>query len=234
MFYFSLYLTIYGGDEKEIRDIETEIRSILESRLIYIKPTLYQQKEGFICSAPYNFDTLMVTTLMNTQPLSSAFPFISFDLSSNEGILYGLNKHNNSLILFDRFTLPNANQVVFGLSGGGKSYAVKLEILRYLMLGVDVVIIDPENEYKFLSDAVGGTFFNISLSSDNHINSFDLPTPKEDEKPEDVLRTNIINLVGLIRIMLGGMTPEEDAIVDKALIEVYAAKEISPQTYFSL
>lgn len=230
MFRFSLYITTYGDTEKELRDIETEIRSLLESRLLYVKPALYQQQEGFICSAPYNEDLLLVTTLMNTAPLSSTFPFISFDLSSNEGILYGINKHNNSLVLFDRFSLANANLVIFGTSGSGKSYAVKLETLRSLMLGIDAIIIDPENEYKFLADAVGGSFINISLASDNHINVFDLPTPREDEKPEDVLRTNIVNLVGLIRVMLGGMTPEEDAIIDTALTETYAAKDITLDT----
>jgi len=213
MFKFGLYLTIYGNTEKELRDIETTLRSILESRLIYIKPALYQQKEGFNSCAPYGLDQLQVHTSMNTGPLSSVFPFASFDLSSNEGILYGMNLHNNSLILFDRFSLENANSIVFGKAGCGKSYAIKLEILRSLMLGVDVITIDPENEYRFLSDAVGGSFFNISLASPNHINPFDLPIPREDEKPEDVLRSNIINLVGLLRIMLGGLTPEEDAIL---------------------
>lgn len=230
MFRFSLYLTVYADNEKELRDIETNLRSILESRLIYIKPALYQQKEGFICTSPYNLDQLMVSTLMNTAPLSSTFPFVSFDLSSNEGILYGINKHNSSLVLFDRFTLANANEVIFATSGAGKSYAVKLEILRYLMLGAECIIIDPENEYKFLADAVGGSFFNISLSSDHHINPFDLPPPREDEKPEDVLRSNIINLVGLMRVMLGGLTPEEDGIMDRALTETYAAKDITPET----
>ena len=230
MFRFSLYLTVYADNEKELRDIETNLRSILESRLIYIKPALYQQKEGFICTSPYNLDQLMVSTLMNTAPLSSTFPFVSFDLSSNEGILYGINKHNSSLVLFDRFTLANANEVIFATSGAGKSYAIKLEILRYLMLGTECIIIDPENEYKFLADAVGGSFFNISLSSEHHINPFDLPPPREDEKPEDVLRSNIINLVGLMRVMLGGLTPEEDGIMDRALTETYAAKDITPET----
>jgi len=227
MFRFSLYLTVYGDTEKEMRDIDTNLRSILESRLIYIKPALYQQQEAFISTSPYNLDLLMVTTLMNTSPISSAFPFLSFDLSSNEGILYGINRHNSSLVLFDRFGLANANEVIFATSGSGKSFSVKLEMLRYLMIGVNGIIVDPENEYKFLAEAVGGSFFNISLSSTNHINPFDLPTPREDEKPEDVLRTSIINLVGLMRVMLGGLTPEEDGVMDRALIETYAAKDIT-------
>ncbi len=230
MFRFGLYLTAYGNTLKELQDIEITLRSILESRLIYIKPALYQQKEGFNSSCPYGLDQLQVHTSMDTGPLSSTFPFISFDLSSNEGILYGINQHNNSLILFDRFSLENANSILFAKSGSGKSYAVKLEILRSLMQKIDVIIIDPENEYQFLADAVGGSFFNISLAGTNHINPFDLPAPREDEKPEDVLRTNIINLVGLLRIMLGGLTPEEDAIIDRALAETYAAKDITPET----
>jgi len=230
MFKLGLYLTIYGDSAKELKETEITLRSILESRLIYIKPALYQQRDGFHASSPSGLDQLQVHTPMNTEPLSSIFPFVSFDLSSNEGILYGVNRHNNSLILFDRFSLENANEVIFGKAGSGKSYTIKLEILRYLMCGTDCIILDPENEYRFLSDAVGGSFFNISLASPNHINPFDLPTPREDEKAEDVLRSNVLNLVGLLRIMLGGLTPEEDAIIDQALTETYAAKDIVPET----
>ncbi len=230
MFKFGLYLTVYGNELKEIKEVETALRSILESRLIYIKPALYQQKQGFNSSSPYGLDQLQIHTSMNTGPLSSTFPFVSFDLSSGEGILYGINRHNNSLVLFDRFSLENANSCIFAKSGSGKSYMVKLEILRSLMFGIESIILDPENEYKTLSEAVDGSFFNISLASPNHINPFDLPSPREDEKPEDVLRSNIINLVGLLRIMLGGLTPEEDAIIDRALSETYAAKDITPET----
>ncbi len=231
MFKFGLYLTVYADTEKELKEIETTLRSILESRLIYIKPALYQQKEGFNSCLPYGLDQIQVHTSLNTDPLSSIFPFISFDLSSNEGILYGINKHNNSLILFDRFSLENSNFVIFAKSGAGKSYLVKVEILRQLMQGVDTIIIDPENEYRALAEATGGSFINISLASPHHINPFDLPTTlREDESPEDVLRSNIINLVGLMRLMLGGLTPEEDGIMDRALTETYAAKDINPET----
>lgn len=233
MFRLGIYLTIYGNNENELKDIEVALRAIFEGRFIYIKPALFQQKEGFISTSPYGLDLLQIHTPMNTAPLSSAFPFISFDLSSNEGILYGINRHNNSLILFDRFTLENYNEVLFGTTGCGKSYLVKIEILRYLMTGVDVIIIDPENEYEFLSEAIGGSYFKISLTSPHHINPFDLGIPREDERPEDVLRSNIINLVGLLRIMLGGLTPEEDAIIDQALTETYAAKDITPESDFS-
>ncbi|XOA42695.1 MAG: VirB4-like conjugal transfer ATPase, CD1110 family [Candidatus Nealsonbacteria bacterium] len=230
MFKLGVYLTVLGDNTQQLKEVETTLRSMLESRLIYIKPALYQQLEGFNSTAPYGLDQLRVYTSMNTAPLSSTFPFVSFDLSSSEGILYGINRHNNSLILFDRFSLENANEVLFGKAGSGKSYCIKLDIIRSLMLGVEVMVLDPENEYKYLAEAVGGSFFNISLASANHINPFDLPTPREDEKPEDVLRSNIINLVGLLRIMLGGLTPEEDAIIDQALAETYAAKDITPES----
>jgi type IV secretory pathway VirB4 component len=230
MFRFGVYITIYENSEKELRDTELTLRSIFESRLIYIKPALFKQKEGFISCSPYGLDLIEVHTPMDTAPLSTSFPFISFDLSSNEGILYGVNRHNNSLVLFDRFSLENANMVVFAKSGSGKSYAIKLEILRYLMQGVDCIIIDPENEYEFLSDAVGGAFLKISLTSPSHINPFDLPLPGPDDSPDDILRSSIINLVGLLRIMLGGLSPEEDSVLDEALTETYAIRDITAQS----
>ncbi len=230
MFRFGLYITVYENDAQKMKETESTFRSIFESRLIYIKPATFKQKEGFISSIPYGLDLINVNVPMDTEPLSTAFPFVSFDLSSNEGILYGINRHNNSLVLFDRFTLENANMVVFAKSGSGKSYAIKLEILRYLMWGVDVIVIDPENEYEFLADGVGGSFFNISLASDSHVNPFDLPMPGPDDNPEDILRSNIINLVGLMRIMLGGLTAEEDSILDQAITETYAVRDITPQS----
>ncbi len=230
MFRFGVYITIYENTMEEIKETETSLRSIFESRLIYIKPALFRQKQGFISTSPYGLDLLSVHMPMDTDPLSTAFPFISFDLSSNEGILYGINRHNSSLVLFDRFTLENSNMVVFAKSGSGKSYAIKLEILRYLMWGVDVIVVDPENEYEFLADGVGGDFFKISLTSKTHINPFDLPIPTSDDDPEDVLRSNIINLVGLLRIMLGGLSAEEDGILDQALTETYAIRDITPQS----
>jgi len=230
MFRFGLYITLYENSEKELKDTELTLRSIFESRLIYIKPALFKQREGFISCNPYGMDLLDVHTPMDTAPLSTSFPFISFDLSSNEGILYGVNRHNNSLVLFDRFSLENANMVVFAKSGAGKSYAIKLEILRYLMQGVDCIVVDPENEYEFLADAVGGAFLKISLTSQNHLNPFDLPLPGPDDNPNDILRSNVINLVGLLRIMLGGLTPEEDSILDEALTETYAVRDITPES----
>jgi len=230
MFHLGIYLTVYEDNFEKLRDTETSLRSILESKLVYIKPSMYQQKEGFTSTCPYGLDQIQIYTPMNTGPLSSTFPFVSFDLSANEGILYGTNLHNNSLILFDRFSLENANSVIFAKSGSGKSYGVKLEILRSMMLGIDGIVVDPENEFKTLAESTGGSFLNVSLASPYHINPFDLPEPREDENPTDVIRSNIINIVGLIRILLGGLTPEEDAIIDRALTEVYAAKDITAET----
>ena len=233
LFDVGLYLTLYGDAKEEIDKTEGDVRSILDAKLIYTKPALFQQEQGFRSCLPLGTDELLVNSKLNSAPLASIFPFVSFDLTSDRGILYGLNRHNASLILFDRFSLENYNSVVFAKSGSGKSYAAKLEILRSLMFGTDVLVIDPEREYDQLAEATGGRTFHISLSSEHHINPFDLPPVREDEDPKDILRSNIINLVGLFRIMLGGLTPEEDAIVDRAISETYALKDITGDADFT-
>lgn len=233
MFEVSLYITIYGKTEDEVDKVENEIKGILESRLVYVKPSLFQQDVGFLSTLPLGEDMLSIKNKLNTSPLSSFFPFVSFDLSSDKGILYGLNRHNGSLILFDRFSLENYNSIIFAKSGSGKSYATKLEILRTLMFDTEVIIIDPEREYEYLAESVGGRYFDISLTSDHHINPFDLPSPTENESPSEILRSNIVNLVGLFRVMLGGLTPEEDAIIDQAITETYALKDISGDVDFT-
>ena len=233
LFDVGLYLALYGDSKEEIEKTEGNIRGILDSKLVYTKPALFQQEQGFRSCLPLGTDELHVNSKLNSSPLSSIFPFVSFDLTSDRGILYGINRHNSSLILFDRFSLENYNSVVFAKSGSGKSYATKLEIIRSLMFGVDVIVIDPEREYEQLAEATGGRSFHISLSSEHHINPFDLPPVKEDEDPKDVLRSNIITLVGLFRIMLSGLTPEEDAIVDRAISETYALKDITGDTDFT-
>ncbi len=233
MFDVGLYVSLYADSEEELGHVEAEIKSMLESRLIYIRPALFQQVEAFQSILPVNDDKITVTQKINSEPLSSFFPFVSFDLTSDRGILYGINRHNSSLVLFDRFSLENFNSVTFAKSGSGKSYATKLEILRNLMFDTDVIVIDPEREYESMAEAVGGRYFNISLNSEHHINPFDLPVPREDEAPGDILRTNIVNLVGLFRLMLGGLTPEEDAIVDRAISETYALKDITPDSDFT-
>ncbi len=234
MFDVGLYISLYADSEEELGHAEAEIKSMFESRLIYVRPALFQQAEAFQSIIPVNDDKIAVTKKINSEPLSSFFPFVSFDLTSDHGILYGINRHNSSLVLFDRFSLENYNSVTFAKSGSGKSYATKLEILRSLMFDIDVIVIDPEREYESMADAIGGRYFNISLNSEHHINPFDLPVPREDESGADVLRSNIISLVGLFRLMLGGLTTEEDAIIDRAIGETYALKDITADSNFSM
>jgi len=233
LFNVGLYITIYANDINELNKIEVEIRSILESKLVYVKPAFFQQKEAWESVLPFGTDKLGINTQLNSSPVSSIFPFVSFDLSSDKGILYGINRHNNSLVLFDRFSLENYNSVIFAKAGSGKSYTTKLEVLRTLMFDTEVIIIDPEREYEYLAEAVDGRYFNISLTSIHHINPFELPSVREDESPADVLRSNIISLVGLFRLMLGGLTSEEDAILDRAITETYASRDITPENDFS-
>ncbi len=233
IFDVGLYISIYGDSEQELDKIESEIKSMLESSLVYLKPALFQQEQGFKSVLPIGEDQLGVHSKLNSSPLSSVFPFISFDLTSDKGILYGINRHNSSLILFDRFSLENYNSVTFAKAGSGKSYATKLEILRTLMFDTDVIVLDPEREYEYMAEATGGRYFNISLTSEHHINPFDLPVAREDESGADILRSNIVNLVGLFRIMLGGLTPEEDSIIDRAITETYALKDITPESNFA-
>jgi len=232
LFDVGVYITIFADSENELDKLESEIKSILESKLIYVKPALFQQEQGFKSVIPIADDQLNVHSKLNSSPLSSLFPFVSFDLTSNKGILYGINRHNSSLVLFDRYSLENYNSVTFATAGAGKSYTTKLEILRTLMFDVDVIVIDPEKEYEYMAETTGGKYFNISLNSEHHINPFDLPIAREDESSADVLRSNIINLVGLFRIMLGGLSQEEDAIIDRAITETYALKDITPDSNF--
>jgi len=232
LFNVGLYITIYANSADELDKVESEMKSILDAKLVYLKPALFQQEQGYLSVIPIATDKLMVHSKLNSSPLSSIFPFVSFDLTADKGILHGINRHNSSLILFDRFSLENYNSVTFAKSGSGKSYATKLEILRSLMFDIEVIVIDPEREYDYMANATGGRYFNISLSSENHINPFDLPIAREDEAPSDILRSNIINLVGLFRMMLGGLTPEEDSIVDRAITETYALKDITGDSNF--
>ncbi len=233
MFNIGVYITIYADDNEELARLESKLTTMMEAKLIYIKPALFQQLEGLSSIMPLADDKLKVYSPMNTSPISSFFPFISEDLSSNEGIMYGINLNNNNLVIFDRFSLENANQVVFAKSGSGKSYTTKLEIIRSLMAGVDMVlVIDPENEYDKLAETFGGSMFNISLSSHEHINPFDIPIIPEGETPSDVLRSHIVTLASLIKLMVGTVTPEEDAILDRAITETYASREITPNEDF--
>ena len=227
-FQFGLYITLYATNVKELDEVQAKIKGILDAQLIYLRPATFRMAEGFNSTLPLNSDKLLNHIPLNTEPLSSVFPFVSYDLTREDGILYGINTHNNSLILFDRFSLENYNTVVFGVSGGGKSYTVKLELLRNLMMGTEVFIIAPENEYQYLANTVGGSVVNVSISSDSHINPFDIPKPQADESFSDVFRTHVLDLTGLFKLMLGAVTPEEEALLDEAIIQTYALKDITP------
>ncbi len=227
VFRFGIYLTIYGKTNEELDAQIKKVESYLGGTLIYTKQAYLQMEQGFNATLPIGTDELYVTRNLDTGSLSTTFPFTSSSLTANEGILYGINRHNNSLVLFDRFKLENANSLILGKAGSGKSYLVKIEILRSLMFGTDVIVIDPENEYRALADAIGGTYLNFSLNSDSRINPLDIPPPYEGESGEDILRTAIVTAHNLISLMVGGLTPEEDNILDRGLLAAYNQKGIT-------
>ncbi|MEK7122828.1 MAG: DUF87 domain-containing protein, partial [Patescibacteria group bacterium] len=233
-FSVGVYMTLYADSLEQLNKATEDVESLYGSKLIFTKRVLYQAEQGYNSTLPLGNDELSIPFNMNTSPAAAAFPFISSDLTSDNGILYGINRHNNSLILFDRFSLQNANLTVFATSGAGKSFAVKLEILRSMMMGTDVMAIDPEREYKHLCEAVGGTYVNISLSSTSRINPFDLPRPVGEQiSTADIIRSAVITLKGLMRLMLGEFTQEDDSLMDRALLETYAKRDITPQTDLS-
>ena len=231
LFQVAIYITIYGEDLKNLSKLESALESLLDSKLVYIKPALFRQIEGFNSVLPIGKDELAINTPLNSGPSSSLFPFVSPDLTSDKGILFGLNMHNNGLIIFDRFSLENANTVVFAKSGSGKSYASKLEILRSLMVGTNVIVIDPENEYQNLANSIGGSYFKISLTSQNHVNPFDIPIIPEGDEPADVFKSHVLNLSGLLKLMLKEVSAEEDAILDRVIIETYASRDITAENF---
>jgi len=226
-FQFALYSTIPASSLSELEQVSKQVYSTLASLLISSTPTILEHALGFKTTLPSSVDHLLVTRNMDTTSLASTFPFTSSELTSNEGILYGLNEHNGSLVIFDRFSLENANACVFAKAGSGKSYAVKLEALRSLMFGTELIIIDPENEYKNLCDAVGGSYINFSFNSQNRINPFDLSvlTATSDENE---LNQKILSLHSMFKVIMGAMTPTEEAIMDRALVLTYKMKGITP------
>ncbi len=233
-FQYALYVTIYAGNKKDLNKITEQVELLFGNKLISTRRSLWRMENGFNSTLPLANDELGINININTSPAGSSFPFVSSDLTSDSGILYGVNRHNNSLILFDRFSLQNANSVVFATSGAGKSYSVKLEVLRSMMMGTDVIIIDPEREYEHLSQSVGGAYVNISLNSESKINPFDLPRAVgEQENAADIIRSSVITLKGLVRIMLGNLSNEEDSIIDRALLETYAKKDITSNSDLS-
>ncbi len=228
-FHFWLYITIYSEEEEKLNKIGKDIETILAGRNVLQKQSYLRSEQGFISTGPFAKDDLAVYRNISTWGLSTTFPFSSSTLSHDDGILYGINTHNNSLIIFDRFKTENANMAVFAKSWSGKSFAVKLEILRSLMLGLDVIIIDPENEYKSLVDAIGGSYLNVSLNSRERISPFDLPLwlKDQDAQPGDLLRSAVINLLWLMNLMLWKLSPIEESIMEKALMTTYSLKGIT-------
>ena len=242
-FRFGLYFTVYARDLDELDVVSHNVEQLLGQQLIYSKPATSQQEQGFNSTVPQLTDQLQIRRNMSTGALSTSFPFTSADLSQDSGILYGLNMHNHGLVIFDRFSLENGNSVVFAKSGAGKSFLVKLEALRSMMFGTEVFIIDPENEYQRMCDAVGGAYVRLSLNSNTRINPFDLPQVVDAEEADNALRSNLITLHGLLRLMMGGaqaqmaangaavmpaLAPSEEADLDAALIETYAKAGITP------
>lgn len=240
LFHLSLYITVYCDSLEELKSTCKQIESSLAGLQIFTKEALLQMEQGLTSTLPMGRDELQIKRNLDTGSLSTTFPFSSAELTSDSGILYGLNLSNDSLIIFDRFKLENANSIVLAKSGGGKSFAVKLECLRYLMLGTDVIVIDPENEYQTLAEAVGGSYIEVSLGSAKRINPFDLPKARhstsgnvDEEDEESVLKSHIGTLSSLVRLMVGGVSPEEDGILDTAIRETYALKDITddPETH---
>ncbi|MBI3332082.1 DUF87 domain-containing protein [Candidatus Peregrinibacteria bacterium] len=232
LFQFGMYVTLYAENEEKLKKLQTDIESILGGKLVLTKPAMFQMEHAWNSTLPLCLDELEINRNMNTSPLATSFPFSSSDLTDDHGILYGINRHNESLVIFDRFDLPNANANVFATSGAGKSFTVKLEILRALMFGTEVLVIDPENEYVELCKTVGGSFVPMSLQSSFRINPFDLPQAVRGEDAEvgEVLRAAVINLHGLFKLMLGTLTPAEDGVLDKAILDTYALHGITLQT----
>ena len=236
-FRFGLYVTLYDDSLEELSFVQHVIETIFGQNMVYSKTASNQQEQGLNSTIPQMTDQLQVRRNMNTGAVSTSFPFTSADLSDGEGILYGVNQHNQGLVIFDRFSLENANMVVFAKSGAGKSFTVKLEALRSMMLGTDILVIDPENEYQKLADAVGGSYIRLSLSSDTRINPFDLPRVIDSDEATDALRANLITLQRLFKLMLGGtlvggqqialLSPAEEADLDQALIDTYARAGIT-------
>lgn len=229
LFQFGMYLTIYAEDEERLKKVQTDVESVLGGKLILTKPAMFQMEHAWTSTLPLCIDEVEINRNMNTSPIAASFPFSSSDLTDDHGILYGINRHNDSLIIFDRFDLPNANSNIFATSGAGKSFTAKLELLRYMMLGTEILVIDPENEYTNLCQAVGGSFIPLSIQSPYRINPFDLPKAirGDDAAPGEVLRAAVINLHGLLRLMLGPITPSEDGILDKAILDTYALNGIT-------
>jgi len=224
-FQFGLYISIPADSLEELNKVTKEVTSTLGSLLIIAKHATLQMEDGFKSTVPTCIDKLMITRNMDTTSLATTFPFTSSELTANEGVLYGINEHNDSLIIFDRFSLENANSVIFAKSGAGKSYLVKLEALRSLMFGTEIIVIDPEAEYKTLSEAVGGEYITFGFQSQSKINPFDLSAVYQEGENE--LGLKILSLHSLFKVIMGQLSSSEEAILDRALVLTYKMKGIT-------
>jgi len=225
-FQFGLYMTLSADTREELDRITKNLESALGALMIIAKNTTLQMNEGFATTLPLCSDKIEVTRNMDTTSLASTFPFVSSDLSDDKGIMYGINEHNGSLVIFDRFSMQNYNSVVFASAGAGKSYMIKLEAMRSLMMGTDIIVIDPENEYKSLADSVGGQYIAFGYGEESKINPFDLSLVVEEG--ENALNDKVLTLHKMFKIMIGKMDPIEESILDKAVMEAYRAKGITP------
>lgn len=226
-FQFGLYVSIPAESLEELNTISKQVESTMGALLLVPKHATLQMEEAFKTTLPQATDHLYITRNMDTTSLATTFPFISSSLTSSTGIMYGINEHNGSLVIFDRFSQENANSVIFAKSGAGKSYMVKLEALRSLMFGTEIIVIDPEEEYKNLCQAIGGEYISFDFDSPVKINPFDLSGVYEEGENE--LGLKILSLHGFFKVIMGVLTPTEDAILDKALVAAYKAKGITPE-----
>ncbi|KKS19214.1 MAG: Type IV secretory pathway VirB4 protein-like protein [Parcubacteria group bacterium GW2011_GWC1_41_7] len=234
MMQVGLYMTVYNESKEEISIQEKEMVKMLESSLILAKPVIFQQEDAFISTLPLGLDKMESHYQMNSSPASSFFPFISSELSTDNGTLLGINLQDNSLVIFDRFAFENAHMVTFARSGAGKSYTSKIEMMRNLMMGIDVIALDPENEYRSIAEIYGGSFIPVSLKSEFHLNPFDLPPPLKDEEPIELFKEKVADVLGLIELLIGEKLPSDQLVIfDRAINQTYASFNILPESDFS-
>ena len=222
---FAFYITIPANSVEELNQITKQVESQLGSLMIVSKHAMLDMSEGFLATAPFGIDRLNITRNMDTTSVATTFPLTSTELSSDRGVLYGINSQNESFVIFDRFSLQNANMTIFATSGAGKSYFVKLEAIRSLMVGIETIVIDPESEYKTIAEAVGGEYISFSYNSNAKINPFDLSQIREEG--ENQLGLKILSLHSLMKVIMGAITPTQEALLDRALIMTYRAKGIT-------
>jgi len=219
LFQVSLYITLSAKTLTELDKTIKLLETVLAARLFYTKPATFQQIESLQSVLPRGDNLLGQKRNLDSSSAALTFPFISSELVQESGILYGINRSNSSLVILDRFALPNANSILFAQSGAGKSYTAKVEILRHLMQGTRVIVIDPEREYRQLSNSVGGAYIKLSVHSKEKINPFDLSVNSFNES--DYFADHVQSLTEIISLMAEGLTPEEKSVIDRAILKTY-------------